>query len=139
MAETAAGTEFTRSLMAMHPLHRMRRRKRQRAGQHLVECDAERIEVAAEINRAVHPPGLFGRHVRERANDELGRRGRASLADQARGDTEPGEPDLFVLAIHQDMRRLHVLVDEAALMDLAQSSSDADRELQEASNLYGRA
>ena len=36
------------------------------------------------------------------------------------------------------MRRLHVLVDEAALVDLVQSCRDADRELQEASNLHGR-
>ena len=44
------------------------------AGEHLVERDAERVEVAAGIDRAVHPPGLFGGHVGERPGDHLGRR-----------------------------------------------------------------
>ena len=39
------------------------------AGQHLVEGDAERIEIAAGIDRAVHAAGLFRRHVGERAGD----------------------------------------------------------------------
>ena len=57
-------------------------------GEHLVERDAERVEIAAGIDRAVHAPGLFGRHVGERAGDDLGRLGRLALARQARGDAE---------------------------------------------------
>ena len=66
------------------------------AREHLVERDAERVEVAAGIDRAVHPPGLFGRHVGERAGDGLGRLGRLALARQARGDAKPGEPHVAV-------------------------------------------
>ena len=46
----------------------------------------------------------------------LGRLGRLALARQARGDAEPGEPHLSVRAVHQNIGRLDVLVDEAALM-----------------------
>ncbi len=76
--------------MAMNPFHRIGGAERQTAGEHLIERDAERIEVAAGIDRAVHPPGLLGRHIGERAGDELGRPGRLTLARQMRRD--PGWP-----------------------------------------------
>ena len=78
--------------VAVHPLHRIGRGEGQTAGEHLVKRDAERVEIAAGIDRAVHPPGLFGRHVGERSGDDLGRLGRLALARQARGDAEACEP-----------------------------------------------
>src|SRR5713101_4396702 len=59
--------------MAVHPLHRIGRGERQGAREHLVERDAERIEVAAGIDRTIHPSGLFGRHVSECSLRRLGR------------------------------------------------------------------
>ena len=102
IAETGAGISSTARRaapacsgdVAVHPFHRIGRGERQDARQHLVERDAQRVEVAARIDRAVHPAGLFGRHVGERAGDDLGRLGRLALARQARGDAEAGEPDL---------------------------------------------
>ena len=82
--------------VAVDPFHRIGRGEWQRAREHLVERDAERVEVAAGIDRAVHPSGLFGRHVGERAGDDLGRLGRLALARKPRGDAEPGQPDLAV-------------------------------------------
>ena len=120
----------------MNPFHRIGRAERQTAGEHLIERDAERIEVAAGIDRAVHPPGLLGRHIGERAGDDLGRLGRLTLARQTRGDAEPGEPRPSVRAVHQDIGRLDVLVDEAALVRLAHGRGDADGEAQEASRLH---
>jgi len=105
--------------MAVHPFHGVSSRKRQRAGQHLVKRDAERIEVAARIDRAIHPAGLLGCHIGERAGDGLGRFGRLSLARQTRGEAESGEPDLSVDAMYEDMRGLEILMDEAALVKLA--------------------
>ena len=125
--------------MAMDPFHRIGGAERQTAGQHLIERDAERVEVAARVDRAVHSPGLFRRHIGERAGDDLGRLGRLTLARQTRGDAEPGEPRPSVRAVHQDIGRLDVLVDEAALVRLAQRGGDADGEAQEASRLHRRA
>ena len=68
-----AGRERLSRDMAVDPLHGIGRGERQRAREHLIERDAERIEVAARIDRAVHPSGLFGRHVGERAGDGFGR------------------------------------------------------------------
>ena len=102
MAESRAGTAGDRSRgrrrlpgdVAVHPLHRIRGGERQRAGEHLVERDAERVEIAARVDRAIHPAGLLGRHVGQRAGDRLWRLGRLPLARQARSDPEPQEPGL---------------------------------------------
>jgi hypothetical protein len=59
--------------MAVHPFHRVRGHKGQGTGEHFVQGDPERIEIAPGIDRTVHTPGLFGRHVGERPGDELGR------------------------------------------------------------------
>ena len=57
--------------VAVDPFHRVGGAERQTTGEHPVERDAERIEVAAGIDRAIHPSGLFGRHIGERAGDRL--------------------------------------------------------------------
>ena len=72
-----AGDAFSRrdrlpGEVAVHPFQRIGRRERQRSGGHFVEHDAERVEVAARIDRSVQPPGLFRRHVGQRARDYLG-------------------------------------------------------------------
>ena len=71
--------------------------------------------------------------------DRLGRLGRLPLARQTRGDAETGELDLSGRAVHQDIGRLDVLVDEAALVDLAEGRGDRDGEAQKAPHLHGRA
>ena len=52
---------------------------------------------------------------------------------------KPGEPHLAVRAVHQNIGWLDVLVDQTALVNLAERCGDADRKAQEASHLYGRA
>ena len=46
--------------VAMDPLHGVICGEWEHAGEHLVQGDAQRVEIAAGIYRAVHPPGLFG-------------------------------------------------------------------------------
>src|ERR1700738_963327 len=80
------------------------------------ERDTERVEVAAGIDRAVHPSGLFGRHVGERPRNRLGRIGGLPLAGQARGEAEPAKPALARVGVHQNIGGLDVLVDDGPLM-----------------------
>ena len=122
--------------MAVDPLHRIGCGERQRAREHLIERDAERIEIAAQIDRAVHPSGLLGRHIGQRACDGLRRLEPLSFAREPRGDAEAGQPHPPVGAVHQNMTRFQVLVDEAALVGLAQRPCDPDREAQEAPQLH---
>ena len=125
--------------MAMDPFHGIGSGKGQGADEHLIERDAERVEIAAGIDRAVHAPGLFGGHASEGPGDELRRLGHLPFARQARCDAEPCQPDLSVRAIHQNIGGFDVFVDEAVLMRLAQGGDDADRKREEEADLHGRA
>ena len=49
--------------VTVDPLQRVGGSKRKHARKHLVQGDAQRIEIAAGINRAIHAPGLFRGHV----------------------------------------------------------------------------
>ena len=100
--------------------------------EHLVEGDAAGIEIAAGIDRAVHPAGLFRRHVGERPGDHLGRRGGLALARQTRRDAEAREPDAAGCRVDQDIGRLDVLVDEALPVHLAECGRERDRDAHDA-------
>src|SRR5208282_6386428 len=75
----------------------------------------------------------------ERAGNGFGRLERLSFAWEARGNAETREPHLATRAVHQDIGRFDVLVDEAALVDLAQSPGNADGEATKTPHLHGRA
>ena len=96
-------------------------------GQHLVKGHAERIEVAARIDGAVHSSGLLGRHIGQRAGDDLGRPGRLPLARQAGRDAEARQPIWSVAASTRILAWLDVLVDEAALVHLAKRAATGRR------------
>src|SRR5712672_3004284 len=103
----------------------------QRAGQQLVKGGPQRVQVASRVDRAVHPAGLFGRHVGERARDHLWRGGGLALARQTRSDAEPRQPHAAACRFHQDICRLDVLMDEATLMHMAERARERDRDAQE--------
>ena len=94
----------------MDPLERVGRGKRQRTREHLVQGDAQRVEIAATINRAIHAAGLLRRHIGERASNNLGRYGRLGLPRQLRCNPESGEPYLAGV-VDQHIPRLDVLMD----------------------------
>ena len=112
--------------VAVHPLHRLGGGERKRSGDGLVQRHAERIEVAARVDGAIHATGLLGCHVGERAGDRLGRLGRLALARQARSDAEAGQANLFAVVLHKDVRRLDLPMDQAALMHLAERRCGPD-------------
>ena len=136
MLHPLAGRHRLSGDVAVHPLHRIDGGEWQRAGEHLVERDAQRIEVAASIDRAVHSAGLFGRHVGERAGDGLRRLGRLPLARQARSDPERHESDLTCCWIDQRIGRLHILVNQPSSVQAAEGGCEADGEAQELRRLH---
>ena len=117
--------------VAVDPFHGIGGRERKRSGEHLVKRDAERIEIAAGVDRSVHAASLLGRHVGKRAGDDFRRRGRLALARQPRRNAEAGEADVAG-GVDERIRRLDVLVDEAMPVDLAERCRQADGEAQEA-------
>ena len=117
--------------VAVHPFHRFGRRERQRSRQHLVENDAERIEIAAGVNRTVHPPGLLRRHVGQRACDNIGGCRYLVLAKQPRGDAETSQPDAAAGRVDEDIGWLEILMDQPPRMQPADGRSERDSNAQE--------
>jgi hypothetical protein len=66
--------------VAMHPFHRIRGSEGEFACKHLVEHDPQGVEIAAEIDRPVHPTRLFRGHVGECPGDHFRRRRGLALA-----------------------------------------------------------
>jgi hypothetical protein len=60
------------------------------------------------------------------------------LARKAGRNAESRKLDRSGRTVHQDIGRLDVLVDEAALVELAHRHSDADRKMQKASHVHRR-
>ena len=120
--------------MGVDPFRGIRGREGKLAGEHLVERDAEGVEVAPRVDRPVHLASLLGRHIGKRAGDG---RWAPLLPEHPRGDAEPGQPCLARADIDQDMRRLDILVHDALLMKLAQCGGDADGHAQEVSQVPG--
>ena len=80
--------------MAMHPFHRIGSAEGKATGQHFVKHDAQSVEITPRIDRTIHSSGLLGRHVGERAGNDLGRLGRLPFPAKSRRDTEAGQPDV---------------------------------------------
>ena len=117
--------------VAVDPLQRVGGGKRQRARKHLVQGDAQRVEIAAGIDRTIHAAGLLGRHVGEGAGNDLRRHGRLALVRQLGRNPEAGEPDVAGV-VDEHIRRLDVLVDKAVPMDLAECFRQANSDAQDA-------
>src|SRR5215472_9698414 len=113
--------------VTMYPFKRIGSCERQVTGQHLVKRDAEGIEVASRVDRAIHSPGLFRSHVRKCSGDELGRFGGLMLAPKAGGDPKAHEPDLTRRGINQNIGRLHVLVNQLPFVQPAECRCETDR------------
>ena len=103
--------------VSVDQLQRVGRFERQPPGEHFVEGDAERVEIAAVIEIAIHPPGLLGRHVRERAFDQVGKAGSVLLGPGPRGNAEIAQRHPAAPAVHDDVVTVDVLVDQAGAMD----------------------
>src|SRR6185312_14802420 len=122
--------------LAVYPFHRIRRGKGRRSGQHLVERGAEGIEVASRVDRAIHPPGLLGSHVRKGSCDELRRLGGLVLAPNARSNPKTPQTDLIRRGIDQNIGWLYILMNQPPCMKLAERSSKANGQPQKRHNLH---
>ena len=117
--------------MAVDQLHGIGRREGRRAREHFIEGGAQGVEVAAGIDRPVHSPGLFRRHIGERAGDHLRRLGALLLARQAGGDSETGEADAVPVLTHQNVGRLDIFMDEPARVHPTARGRERDRDMKE--------
>ena len=108
------------------------RRERQRAGQQLVEDDAERVDVRARVDR--HARSLLGAHVLRRAEQaaEL-RRARVVDVDRPLDRLREAEVDdvrqrLAGLLVDEHVARLEVAMHDTALMRVMDRAAHRDEQ-----------
>ncbi len=106
-------------------------REGQAPGEQLVEHDAERVEVGAVIDAAVHAPRLLGRDVGQRPLQPVRAPRHQRLAREHRGDREVDEPRLPRPLVEDDVLRLDVLVNHAAAVDLGERPGEAHGDVEE--------
>src|SRR6202041_1754402 len=95
---------------------------------------AQRIEIAAGINGAIHATRLFGRHVGKGAGNDFRRRQHLALARQPRRNSEAREPYVAGV-VDEHIFRLDVLMYEAMPMDLAKCCRQANSNTQDAGHI----
>ncbi len=100
--------------------------ERDLSGQHLVEHDAERVDVGLLVD--VHALRLLGRDVVGRAEHRAGL-GHPALDVERAGDAEVGDLRLAV-AVQQDVLRLDVAMDETVAVREREPARDLDRQLE---------
>jgi hypothetical protein len=118
--------------------HRVGCREWKKSREHLIQGDTKRVEIAAGIDRSIHPAGLLGCHIGEGAADGFGRIGSLALARKMRCDAKARQPD-FARRIHHHVARLDVLVDQATLMQTPQRGGQSDSQAKEFSDFHRRA
>ena len=89
--------------------------------QHLEQRDAQRVEVRAMVEHGVHAPRLLGGEVAQRALDAVEPGAFCLLVREFRGDAQVEEHGAARLGIVDDVRGIHVLVDDACLVQVAQA------------------
>ena len=120
--------------VAVDPLQRIRGRKREHAREHLVQDNAQGVEITAPIRRSIHAPGLFRRHVLKRAGNKVWRYGRLPLSRQLGRDAKAGEPCVSVV-VDESVGGLQFLMDEALSVDVTERGCQADGNGQQAGQI----
>src|ERR1700733_6149047 len=105
--------------VAVHPLQRIGSGERELTGEHLVKRDAEGVKISSGIDRAIHSPGLLGRHVCESAGYDLGSCRRLTFAGKPRGETKAHQPTTAKDRGDHNIRWSNILVDNTGEMQLA--------------------
>ena len=110
--------------------HRIRRREGEPPGEELVQRAPQRIEIGPVVDRPVHSPRLLRGHVGERPLQHRGVGGEVPLLGEGRSDAEIDDLELARRGIAHDVRRVDVLVDHAAGVDLGERAGHRDGDLQ---------
>ena len=102
--------------MAVHPVHRIRSDEGEPPGQHLVQRDAQSIEVAAQIDGTIHSPGLLRCHVGQGSSDELRGPWGLPFALKTRRYSKTREPSMAGRGVNKNIRGFEILVDHRPTM-----------------------
>ncbi len=118
--------------VAIDPLDGVAGLEGQGASQHLVEGDAEGVQVGPLVEPAVHAARLLRRHVGERALDEAVVGELLGSAVGEGGDAEIGDLHLAGVGVVEQVLGLDVLVDDVVPVELGERGGEAEGEGEEA-------
>ena len=114
--------------MEVDQFERIAVRERRRTGEEFVQRRAERIQVGAVVDDAIHAPGLLRRDVRQRSG-EVRDRGRVRIfARRERREPEVDQSHELFFGIADDVRRIDVAVDDAFVVNRLQRLTQLDRD-----------
>ena len=114
----------------MHQFHAVLGVERAAAEQQFVESDAQRVVIAAVIDRPVHASGLFRRDVGERAFEVVRVLQLPVFMCEPSGVAEIDDLDFAGLRVDQDVVGVDVLVDDAVAVHVAKDLDDTVRDSQ---------
>jgi hypothetical protein len=86
------------------------------SGQHLVQHDAQSIEVAAQIDGAIHSSVLFWRDIGQGSSDELGGGEELLFAGKTRGNSKTREPHMAGRDVDRDIRGFEIFADHRLIV-----------------------
>ena len=115
----------------MHQLHLVVRHEGRLASEEFVKGRAEGIEVGAVVDPPVHPPGLFWRHIAQRAFQGAGIDDGLVLVRQFAGDAEINQLEQAPFTIPDQVGRIDVLVDHTLSVHFLQRRAQLQRDVEE--------
>ncbi len=118
--------------VAIDPLDGIAGPERQGARQHLVEDDAQGVEIGPLVDPAVHPACLLRGHVRQRPLDEPGVLEVLELAGYPGRNPQIGDLHLAGGGVEEQVLRLDVLVDDVVPVQRGERLDQAEGEGEEA-------
>jgi hypothetical protein len=114
----------------------VRRLERQLPRQQPVQDDAERVQVAAVVDPAVHAPGLLGRQVGGRPLDDVGAARRDRNTRQPGGDAEPEQGQRRGRGIDEHVGRGEVTVDDTLTVHVRDGRGQVQCEVEEGRRVH---
>ena len=116
--------------VAVDPFQGVGGSKWEHSREHLVQSDAQRVEIAASIDRSIHAPGLFRGHVSKRTGNRFRRCRRLALARQSGRDAKAGEA-YVAGAVNEYIFGLDIFVDQTTLVGMAERRCQVNGKAQE--------
>ncbi len=114
----------------MNPIQRVGGDEGEPAREQLEQRDAERVQVAARIDRAVHSAGLLRGHVGKRPGQNLRRLQNLAFPWRQRRAAEAGE-EHPIAGIDENIRGFDVFVNQPTGVRLRKDARDRDGQRQE--------
>ncbi|MNI61973.1 hypothetical protein D3C73_1172690 [compost metagenome] len=104
---------------------------RSASGHQLVQNDAQGIEIAAVINVAVHPSGLFRRNILDTALQHPAVLELPFLTRKLHRQIEIDQLHHVPLPVPDDVRRLNILMNDVLFMHRPENINDLDCQIQQ--------